>query len=130
MTMIIASPTVHPSAPPGGPEPHRPSAPAPVADTNQAPARMPARATPAKDDAPPSAESVRALREALSEATQVLQRTAQGLEFSLDKDLGRTVVKVIDSQTREVLRQIPDTEVLHMAKAIDKMRGLLVRMVA
>jgi flagellar protein FlaG len=40
------------------------------------------------------------------------------------------VVKVIDQNTQEVVRQIPSKEALEIAKSLDKMRGLLIRQTA
>lgn len=48
------------------------------------------------------------------------------LQFSIDDDSGRTVVKVVDKQTDEVLRQIPSEEMLDIARALGKLKGLLV----
>jgi flagellar protein FlaG len=49
------------------------------------------------------------------------------VEFSLDADSGRVVVKIIDSATQEVVRQIPMEEMLALAKALDKFQGLLLQ---
>jgi len=73
---------------------------------------------------------VKAVQSALDEVNQAVQKVAPGLEFSIDKQLGSTVIKVVDSQTKEVLRQIPGEEVLRIARAIDKMQGHLVRLTA
>lgn len=58
-----------------------------------------------------------------------MQRKAQAfapsLRFSVDHDTGRTVVRVTDANTQEVIRQIPAEEVLKLAKEIDRMQGLL-----
>lgn len=58
-----------------------------------------------------------------------LQRKAQAfapnLKFSVDHDTGRTVVRVTDANTQEVIRQIPAEEVLQLAKELDRMQGLL-----
>ncbi|QBE64854.1 flagellar protein FlaG [Pseudoduganella lutea] len=51
---------------------------------------------------------------------------AQNLEFSIDEDSKRTVVKVVDSATKEVVRQMPTEEALEIAKALDKAFGLLI----
>jgi flagellar protein FlaG len=48
------------------------------------------------------------------------------LQFNIDDDTGKTVVKVIDTATKEVIRQFPSEEMLSIAKAIDKMQGLLI----
>ena len=48
------------------------------------------------------------------------------IQFSLDDDSGRTVVKLVDTQTEEVLRQFPSEEMLAISKSIDRMQGLLI----
>lgn len=48
------------------------------------------------------------------------------LEFSIDKDTGKTVVKVVDTGTKEVIKQIPSEEMLAISRALDKIKGLLV----
>jgi flagellar protein FlaG len=53
--------------------------------------------------------------------------TAQGLRFSIDEESGKTVVKIVDSSTQEVLRQFPSAEALALSHSIDKMQGLLLR---
>ena len=51
--------------------------------------------------------------EQLNDYVQSLQRD---LRFSLDDDLGRAVVRVIDSSTQEVIRQIPNETALQLAR--------------
>ncbi|HEY0589119.1 MAG TPA: flagellar protein FlaG [Pseudoduganella sp.] len=65
---------------------------------------------------PPSRKDV---EEAVAKLNKSVQERAQGLEFSIDDDSKRTIVKVIDQHTKEVLRQIPTPEALQIAKAID-----------
>lgn len=69
--------------------------------------------------------------EQLQAATESIKAFVQpinsGLEFAIDKDSGRTLVKVIDQQTKEIVRQIPSEEVLNIAKALDKLQGLLIQ---
>lgn len=48
------------------------------------------------------------------------------LQFSVDQDSGRTVVKVIDSATHSVIKQFPSEEAIALSKALDKITGLLV----
>ncbi|GHD61099.1 flagellar protein FlaG [Jeongeupia chitinilytica] len=62
----------------------------------------------------------------LNETVQSLQPKV-GIEFSIDDDTKTPLVKVIDTQSKEVIRQIPTQEALNIAKSIDKLRGLLVR---
>ncbi len=44
--------------------------------------------------------------------------TASNLEFSIDDTTGQTVVKVVDSSTKEVIRQIPSEEMLAIAQTL------------
>jgi len=37
------------------------------------------------------------------------------------------VVRVLDDATKEVIRQIPSEEALEIAKALDKLQGVLLR---
>ena len=67
------------------------------------------------------------LQKALEEVEKAVAPMAQSLQFSLDKDSGRTVVKVMDTDTNEVIRQIPTEEVLAISKAVDKLKGLLIK---
>ena len=57
----------------------------------------------------------------------MIKQTANSLQFSIDEDIGVTVVKVIDTESKKVIRQIPSEEVIDIAKALDKLQGLLVK---
>lgn len=63
---------------------------------------------------------------AVQSANAYAQSVASAIEFSLDEDTGRTVVKMIDTRTNEVLRQFPSEEMLAISRSIDRMQGLLV----
>jgi flagellar protein FlaG len=64
---------------------------------------------------------------ALQSINKALQALSPNLEFTVDPDSNRTVVKVLDQQTKEVIRQMPSAEALEISKALDKLQGLLVR---
>ncbi|MCK4951175.1 MAG: flagellar protein FlaG, partial [Gammaproteobacteria bacterium] len=64
----------------------------------------------------PTSEAVKVAVEKLNTQIQSLQRD---LSFSIDEDSGRTVVRVIDSETKEVVRQIPSEEVLKLAQQLE-----------
>lgn len=52
----------------------------------------------------------------------------QGIEFAIDSDSGKTIVKVVEQGTNKVVRQIPTEDALEIAKALDKaQQGLLIR---
>lgn len=67
------------------------------------------------------------LDDALHNINQSMRAMSQALEFSIDPDTDRTVVKVVDQQTKEVIRQMPSVEALEIAKALDRLQGLLIR---
>ena len=65
------------------------------------------------------------VQQAVEQIQRVLSLAAQNLRFTVDKGTGNTVIRVVDSQTQEVIRQIPTEEVLSIARALDQMQGLL-----
>lgn len=70
-------------------------------------------------------------REQVQEVARQLQRVtepvAQNLQFMVDGETGKTVIRVVDSATQEVIRQIPNEEVLAIARAMDRLQGLLLK---
>jgi len=48
---------------------------------------------------------------------------ARALEFSVDAATGRPLVRVLDTDTGEVVRQIPGDESLALARALDQLQG-------
>jgi flagellar protein FlaG len=60
----------------------------------------------------------------LNDYAQTVQREVQ---FSIDKDSGLTVVKVIDSKTKDLIRQIPSEEVLSLDRRLAQGDGLVFR---
>lgn len=73
---------------------------------------------------PPSRQQVNQAMEKMQES---LPFVARNLQFSVDEETGRSVVKIVDSVTHEVVRQMPSEELLNIAKALDKMTGLLLK---
>lgn len=67
------------------------------------------------------------LEEAVKQVNDFLKPINNSIQFNLDDDTGKTIVKVIDLATKDVIRQFPSEEMLGIAKAIDKMKGLLVQ---
>lgn len=64
---------------------------------------------------------------ALNSINEVLKARSPDLEFSVDSDSHRTVVKVVDKNTQEVIRQMPTKEALEIAKALDRLQSMLIR---
>lgn len=67
------------------------------------------------------------LNAAVDKVKQFVSSATNGIEFSVDKDLGRTVVKIVDRETSETIRQIPSQDMIDLAKALDKIQGLLIK---
>lgn len=65
----------------------------------------------------------------VKQAVQKIQGTvdnlAHNLRFSIDEDTGKTIIKVMDVHTEEVIRQIPSEEAVEIARTLDKVQGLL-----
>lgn len=119
------------------PVPSTLKAPAGAIEREQAAAPAPAPASPAPATragavaaATPVDEAENGLRQAVERINQSLPPSNQGIEFSIDEDSERVIVKVVDRETREVLRQMPTQEALEIAKALDRSQGLLIRLEA
>lgn len=70
----------------------------------------------------------------LSKAVEVLNEhvapALQSIEFSLDQETDRMIVKVVDTATQKVLRQIPNEEVIAISKTLGKLQGLMIKQTA
>lgn len=87
---------------------------------------QPAVAVP--DSAPqpqPKPEQVQRAVEAMKQLVEV--KAPNSLQFSIDDSTGKTIVRVTDAQTGEMIRQIPSEELLAIARSIDKMQGMLLQ---
>lgn len=60
------------------------------------------------------------LRQMVDEANEQAQQVRRKLEFSVDDVTSRIVVKVKDSQTDEVIRQIPPEEMMEIARSLSE----------
>jgi flagellar protein FlaG len=61
---------------------------------------------------------------------EVAQPNASTLEFHTDAETGRVVVKITDTATGKLVRQIPMEEMLALAKSLDRLQGLLLQVKA
>ncbi|EED30871.1 flagellar protein FlaG protein [gamma proteobacterium NOR5-3] len=68
----------------------------------------------------PAAQSQKQSAQELAQATQdisdYIQTVSRSLQISVDGDLGATVIKVLDTDTDEIVRQIPAEEILQIAR--------------
>ncbi len=69
--------------------------------------------------------SPKKVADAVKQIEQFTQSVAQNLKFSIDEETGKTVVKIMDSQTNEMIRQIPSEEAINIARTLGKIEGVL-----
>lgn len=65
------------------------------------------------------------LKTALSEVKNHMRSMQRDLQFEVDEVSNRTIVRVVDAETGDVVRQIPAEEFVRMAKRLEEMEGLL-----
>ncbi len=82
------------------------------------------RQTPAAadQDLPPdeAVADAKDLQKAVSDISAYAQNLQRDLQFRIDTDLGKMVVSVVDSTTKEVIRQIPSEDVLERARFLEE----------
>ncbi len=80
---------------------------------------------------PPEAAAVavdpKALQQLADKLSQTIGMSGQQVQFSVDNDTGKTILRVTDAESGAVLRQIPGDEALSMARILDRMQGVLIR---
>lgn len=74
-----------------------------------------------KENTAAASDNLKKLQDVLDE----FQKKTTALRFSIDKDGGDVIVKVVDPASGKVVRQIPPDEILAMQHQMEKIRGLL-----
>jgi len=67
-----------------------------------------------------AAEQRAQLDDAVSQLNNYVQNVQRDLQFEIDNDLGQTIVRVVDQETQEVIRQIPDEVALRLAEKLQQ----------
>jgi flagellar protein FlaG len=119
------------AAPPGQPRTPAAAAAAPT------PAATAAPGTPGAHGAPGAAEPQKSaagddrdLQAAVESANNAVRQMATNLQFETDQSTGKVVVRVIDSETQKVLRQMPSEEMLALSQSVNGMRGMMIHLKA
>ena len=55
---------------------------------------------------------------------------AYGVEFELSEHSGRTIIRLVDRESGEVIREIPPEEMITLSERLDHVRGMLVALTA
>jgi len=65
------------------------------------------------------------VEESVEEINHFLQGMKRNLSFSIDEDSGHSIIMVKDSESDEVIRQIPSEELMVLRKKMDYVVGIL-----
>lgn len=102
------------------------AAPLPAASQGMpAPATRVAVAVPEPASQQPAPEQLQKAVEAMKQTIET--KAPNSLAFSIDDSTGKTVVRISDAQTGEMIRQIPSEEMLEIARSLDKLQGMLLQ---
>ncbi len=72
-------------------------------------------------------DGYKGLEEAVKKVIEDLRsRLDRKIEITVDKDLGRMVVKILDEKTGDLIRQIPPEEILAISKRLKDMEGIFI----
>lgn len=81
--------------------------------------------------APPLQPSPQQLKNAVDSINRAMRQANMSLELSVDSTTKKPVIKMMDSETGELIRQFPSEEVLAIASSIDQFlefqQGLLLK---
>lgn len=67
------------------------------------------------------------VKQAVEKISEFVSSRQSELSFSIDDASGSQIVKIMDTQTKQVIRQFPSEEAVAIARALDKLQGLLIR---
>ncbi|MDS1309508.1 flagellar protein FlaG [Marinobacter xiaoshiensis] len=60
------------------------------------------------------------LGQAVSQLNDFVQNVQRDLQFEVDNESGKTIVKVVDQSTQKVIRQMPDEVALRLAEKLQQ----------
>jgi flagellar protein FlaG len=67
------------------------------------------------------------LTESVEELNEFVKPYNTSLQFAIEEELGNVFVKIVDTETLEVIKQIPSQEAIALSKALTKLKGLLLK---
>lgn len=75
----------------------------------------------ASAEAQTKAQSDKTLEQAVDTANEFVQTVQRDLHFSIDQESDRTVVKVVESSSGDIIRQIPNESFLELARKMKEL---------
>lgn len=67
------------------------------------------------------------VKEAAEKANNAISALKSNLQFTVDKDSGINIVKIVDTETNKTIRQIPSEEMISIAHRLEEIKGLLIK---
>jgi flagellar protein FlaG len=132
MTSVPVQPSLQPAPPDPAAEPPRsrkeaslpPASLPPDAAKAEKPAPKPPSGQPAAEQA--GAQAMRlAVQKAADQINRKLAESFKDVRISVDDTLNRPVVRLVDANSGELVRQIPTEETIRIARRIEQVSGLL-----
>ncbi|RLU06592.1 flagellar biosynthesis protein FlaG [Pseudomonas prosekii] len=101
----------------------------PAVSTTDKPAEQPrveiTKAAAANSSESRNPDNSEKLKTAVQEIEKFVQSVKRNLEFSIDETSGKVIVKVIASESGEVIRQIPSAEAMKLAESLHNASNVL-----
>ena len=114
-----SGPPAPPVAPQGG---------APQAAAAPQPAAVQIQSLPGQSSQAPAVPERANVEQAVAKVKVQIQAISNNsLDFAIDDSSGKTIVRVTDRESGELIRQIPSQEMLEIARSLDRLQGILVK---
>lgn len=69
--------------------------------------------------------TVKELEQTVEAMNDVMSSLARGLNFQIDDDNGRTIIKVIDKETKDLIKQFPSEDLVKLITSMKNMQSIL-----
>ncbi len=70
--------------------------------------------------------SIEEIENIIKEMNRFVQIFNTKIAFEIDRDTRKTILKIVDVQTNEIIRQIPPEELLEISRRISELLGLII----
>ena len=70
-------------------------------------------------------EQNKKLQQVVAELNQMMGMTNTKLSFSVDRESNKMIIRVVNAETQEVIRQIPSEDAINVAQHIHGLMGIL-----
>ncbi|MFA9216936.1 MAG: flagellar protein FlaG [Sphingomonadaceae bacterium] len=69
------------------------------------------------------------LKNSVDEINRFLKSNSE-VQFSIDDSSGQSIIKVVDTETKKILRQFPSEQALEIGKDLQSKKGVLLKSIA